>query len=142
MSEEENKAAIRRFIDGWNNRDWNAVLDTVGDNFFDHAAPPGVSPRKDGIVPGLEMFCAAFPDLHFTIESLIAEGDKVSGYGILTGTHKGPLMGIPPTGKSVRLESLDLVRMENGKQAEHWGLFDTMGMMVQLGVVPPPGQPG
>ena len=141
MSAEENKATIRRFIDGWNNRDWAAVLDTVNDNFVDHAALPGTSPGKDGIVPGLELFCRAFPDLHFTIENLIAEGDKLAGYGVLTGTNQGEMFGIPPTGKSIRVESLDLVRFENGKQSEHWGLFDQMGMMVQLGLVPPPGQP-
>ena len=88
------------------------------------------------------MLRTAFPDLHFEIEELVAEGDVVAGRLTMSGTHEGPLMGTPPTGRSVRQEHMHFVRFEDGKAVEHWGVRDDLVMMQQLGLMPDPGQPG
>jgi predicted ester cyclase len=87
------------------------------------------------------MLRTAFPDLRFEIEDLIAEGDTVAGRLTMNGTHTGPLMGMPPTGRKVRQAHMHFVRFRDGKAIEHWGVRDDMGMMRQMGVMPEPGQP-
>ena len=82
------------------------------------------------------MFFSAFPDLHSTIDQLIAEGDIVAGRMTTTGTHRGEFMGIPPTGKRVTFSEIHIVRIADGKAVEHWGNSDDLGMMQQLGVIP------
>jgi steroid delta-isomerase-like uncharacterized protein len=77
-------------------------------------------------------FRTAFPDALLTVEEMIAEGDKVVTWAIFTGTHKGPLEGIPPTGKRVQVIDIDLWRLENGKIVETRAHFDQLGMMAQL----------
>ena len=81
-------------------------------------------------------FLGAFPDLHVTVEDLIAEGDKIVGRVTLTGTHQGELMGIPATGKKVSFSEILIIRISNGKAVEQWEVADTMSMMQQLGVIP------
>ena len=88
------------------------------------------------------MSLTAFPDLHFTIEELIAEGDKVAGRYTARGTHKGELMGIPPTNNAISLTVSEIYRIADGKITEHWVILDALGMMQQLGVIPAPGQAG
>jgi predicted ester cyclase len=85
------------------------------------------------------MFKAGFPDLHATIEVTIAEDNRVATRGYITGTHQGPFMNIPPTGKSIKLPFIDLWCIENGKAVENWVQMDMLGLMQQLGVVPSPG---
>jgi predicted ester cyclase len=88
------------------------------------------------------MLRTAFPDLQFTIEELVAEGGTVAGRLTMSGTHEGPLMGTPPTGRFVRQDQMHLVRFRDGKAVEHWGVRDELGMMRQLGVIPESGQQG
>src|SRR5437879_13560144 len=84
------------------------------------------------------MLHAAFPDGRTTIDDIITEGDKVVVRGTMTGTHSAEFMGIPATGKAVTISGIDITRFENGLSAEHWGQWDVAGLMVQLGVAPPP----
>ena len=84
---------------------------------------------------------AASPDTRVTIEDLIAEGDKVVCRFTASGTHQGEFMGIPPTGKQFTIMEIRIYRITGWKIVECWGLFDEMGMMRQLGLVPPPDQP-
>jgi predicted ester cyclase len=86
------------------------------------------------------MLRTAFPDLHFEIEELVAEGDTVAGRLTMSGTHEGPLMGTPPTGRSVRQDHMHFVRFRDGKTVEHWGVRDDLGMMRQLGLITESGQ--
>jgi predicted ester cyclase len=88
------------------------------------------------------MLRTAFPDLRFEIEGLVAEGDTVAGRLTMSGTHEGPLMGTPPTERSVRQDHMHFVRFRDGKAVEHWGVRDDLGMMQQLGIMPEPGQAG
>jgi len=81
----------------------------------------------------------AFPDFQVTVEDVVAEGDKVARRVTLSGTHKGEYMGIPPTGKQMTMGVITIERIEGGKIAEQWGEADMLGLMQQLGVMPPPG---
>ena len=86
------------------------------------------------------MYVAAFPDLRMTPEDVLASGDKVVVRVRATGTHEGEFMGVPATGKSIDVQAIDIVRFEDdGLAHEHWGVFDAMTMMQQLGVVPSDG---
>ena len=80
----------------------------------------------------------AFPDTHFAIDDMFAEGDKVAVRYKVTGTHKGEYMGIPPTNKKVTIWAIEIDRIVGGKAAEGWLMFDTLSFMQQLGVIPAP----
>lgn len=108
-------------------------------NFVDHD-PGNPLPGFEGLRQLVSMYRSAFPDLRLTIEDEITEGDRVVTRFTGRGTHKGPLMGIPPTGKRVTITAIDILRFENGRIVEHWGNQDLLGMMQQLGVIPAPGQ--
>jgi predicted ester cyclase len=77
------------------------------------------------------MLRTAFPDLHFTIEELVAEGNIVAGRLTMSGTREGPLMGMSPTGRSLRQDHMHFARFREGKAVEHWGVRDDLGMMQQ-----------
>ena len=86
------------------------------------------------------MYLAAFPNLHFTFEDLIAEGDKVVVRETMSGTQQGELMGIPPTGKQFSVTGIEIYRFEGGKIVEHWLESDMLGLLQQLGALPSPAQ--
>ena len=83
-----------------------------------------------------EILLQAFPDIHATVEDLIEEGDKVVGRMVITGTHRGEYMGIPPTGKSVTYNEIFIFRFAGGRIAETWGVADVLAQMRQLGMLP------
>jgi steroid delta-isomerase-like uncharacterized protein len=78
----------------------------------------------------------AFPDLHITVEDLIAEDDKVVGRNTVTGTHRGEYMGLPPTGRTVAYDEIFIFRCAEGRIAETWGAVDVISQMKQLGLIP------
>ena len=88
----------------------------------------------------VSMYRNVFPDLNFTIEDQIAEGEKVGTRWVAYGTHQGELMGIAPTGKRVTVRAFTLQRFSGGKIAEDWAHYDALGMMRQIGAVPEPGE--
>jgi steroid delta-isomerase-like uncharacterized protein len=140
MSVEENKAIFRRIVEeGFNKGNLAIVDELVATNHVNHTDNVhGPEEYKQFIT----MYRTAFPDLHMTIEDQIAEGNKVVNRWTSRGTHKGDLMGIPPTGKQTTVMGMYVARIIGGKIVEEWGNFDALGMMQQLGVVPPPGQAG
>ena len=143
MSVEENKALFRRTYEELLNRgDLDVADELVAPEFINHEAPPGRDRGPESMRGLAAMLRTAFPDLHFEIEELVAEGDTVAGRLTMSGTHEGPLMGAPPTRRSVRHDHMHFVRFRDGKAVEHWGVRDDLGMMQQLGVIPEPGQPG
>jgi steroid delta-isomerase-like uncharacterized protein len=84
----------------------------------------------------------AFPDAHFTVEDIFAEGDKMAARWTMTATHQGELRGIPPTGKKVTVWAISIYRIVEGRIVEAWERYDTLGLMQQLGVISKPGQSG
>ncbi|MDQ5823153.1 MAG: ester cyclase [Chloroflexota bacterium] len=137
MSLEENKALVRRLIEeDLNLTNLTAANEIIAEDFFDHTNPPGMQHGLDGHKQIVALFSRSFPDLKWTINDMIAEGDKVAIRVSMEATHLGDFFGIPPTGNRVMVEGIHVLRCANGKIAEHWGNNDDMGLMRQLGVVP------
>ncbi len=113
------------------------VDELTADNYVDHEeALPGQPPGKEGARYFVEMMRAAFPDIHVkAIEPAVSAENMEACHVILTGTHRGEMAGIPATGKSVEFDTTDIIRVENGKVAEHWGTTDSLRLMQQLGAV-------
>ena len=137
MSTEQNKSAARNWIENG----WNAKNPDEFDNYFspelvNHGLPPNMPQGLEGTKMFASMFFSAFPDTHIHIDDLLAEGDRVVTRWSAHGTHRGELMGIPPTGKTVNMSGIAIDRFEGGKSVEHWEIFDQMGLMQQLGVIP------
>ncbi len=108
----------------------------MASDMVDHNPLPDQAPGREGMKNLMNMFLAAFPDMQSSIDLLVAEGDIVAGRMTTKGTHKGDLMGIPPTGKQVEFTEIHIVRIANGKAVEHWGNQDDSTLMQQLGVMP------
>ena len=144
MSVEGNKAEYTRFFDEVLNGRNLAVLDELNDpNFVDHAR---TDPRPElsdleAARESVAQLHRAFPDIKWSVEDMIAEGDRVVARWTAHGTHEGEFMGIPPTGKPVAFSGIEIVRLAGGKGVEHWELLDVMALMQQLGALPPPGGP-
>ncbi|MCK6581341.1 MAG: ester cyclase [Anaerolineae bacterium] len=134
---EQNKAILNRYMTAVNNHTVMDVLDLFADNFTDSSAPPGMPSGKEGFLAAHQVLETAFPDVRFTIDKVIAEGDKIGVVATGSGTNAGPFFGIPATGKTVTWWGVRLLRIENGKIAEAWGVFDQMGILQQMGVIPP-----
>jgi len=145
MSTESNKAIARRFLEEVFGQGKLAVADEiVSPDHVDHGpgALPGVPHGPEGSKMLVTGYRNAFPDIHFTIDEQIAEGDKVVTRWTGHATHKGELAGIPATGKSATVTGMGVDRIVNGKIVESWGIFDQFGMMQQLGVIPAASQAG
>lgn len=139
MSTEDNKAHVRRGFEAVNQKNL-AVFDELLD-------PDVVFHNASTTMQGLEaykqflsMYITAFPDLQFTVEDMIAEGDRVVARCTTRGTHQGTFMGIPPTGKQVKTTLIFIDRIVNGKGVEQWSNGDDLGLLQQLGVISAPGQ--
>ena len=98
---------------------------------------PGQPSGQEGVKFFVNGIRDAFPDIRpKTVEPTLVDGDLEAARVVLTGTHEGELMGVPPTGRTVEFESIDIIRVEDGKVAEHWGVTDTMTLMQQIGAIP------
>ncbi len=115
------------------------IGDYLTDDYVDHTLPPGVPTGVEGFTQMIAMFKGAFPDLRVTVDDMIAEGDKVVMRGTNSATHKGDLMGIPASGKPINFSEVHIVRLVDGKLAEHWAVEDQMTMMQQIGAIPEMG---
>ena len=137
--QEQNKAVIRRLVKELWNEGNAAVFDEVfAPNFVDHTAPPGSSPDREGLKQLVTVFGAAFSNTSTTVDQLIAEGDKVAWRWTFRGTHTGPFMGIPATGKVITLTGITIDRVVGDQIVERWNQADFAGMMQQLSVTPAP----
>jgi predicted ester cyclase len=143
VSTEENKAQFRRTYEEVLNRgDLSGVDELIAPTFLNHEAPPGRDRGPESMRGLANMLRTAFPDLHFEIEELVAEGDIVAARLTVSSTHKGSLMGTPPTIRWMRQTHMHFVRFRDRLAGEQWGVRDDLGMMQQLGVIPEPGQAG
>ena len=134
---DRNKAVIRRFVEEVQNKKDFAAYDELNDpEFVNLSAPPGVPADREGGKMFLGAFFNGFPDCEFTLDDMIAEGDAVVTKKTFTGTHSGEFGGIPPTGKRVTLQFVDIMRVRDGKIVEHWLSMDQLSFMQQLGVLP------
>ena len=135
----DHEATMRRLYELISTGDIDGFGDHVADDFVEHEETPGFEPSKEGVKQMFHMYRAAFPDLHMEAEDVLASGDKVVARVRATGTHQGEFMGMPATGKNVDVQVIDIMRFgEDGLVREHWGLFDALGMMQQLGAIAMP----
>ena len=139
---EENKTIARRWMEElWSQGNSDVAGEIIAANYAVH--DPG-TPGRVGGVEGekhtVTMYRTVFPDLRFTMEDVVGEGDRVVVRWTTRGTHRGELMGVPPTGKQVVVTGISILRIANGKIAEHKLNWDTLGMLQQLGIVPPTGE--
>ena len=140
MSIEENKIIVRRFFEVGSSRgDLDAANELLAPDFVLHVPLP-CSPGIRGIDEVVSACRAAFQDLYVTVEDMVAEKDMVAARFTARGVHKGDFMGLPPTGKPIAMTGMEIFRLENGKIAELWGEANLLGLMQQLGILPPMGQ--
>jgi steroid delta-isomerase-like uncharacterized protein len=142
---ENNKQLIIRFVEEL----WNQRKLEVAEDIFDNdchtfqlrsGVPNASSPRGPQIIKNhILEWLAGFPDLKFTIEQMIAEGDRVSTLLVMDGTHTGHWLGIPPNGKRINIRMMTIHRIRSGKIIEDWVIVESLGFFQQLGILPATG---
>ena len=133
------KALVRRNteeVQGGGNFD--VFEELFADDFVDHTTQPGTSPDKAGVRTLYTYLRAVFPDFHAEIHWQLADGDRVTTYKTYYGTHEGPFLGIAPTHRTVHFESVDVMRVQNGKITDHGGVGNLLSLMQQIGGWTPP----
>jgi steroid delta-isomerase-like uncharacterized protein len=140
MTTDTKKNIERIPLEVLNNGNFALLDEIVATDFVDRTTQPGVSPTREGFKQSLVALKKAFPDLHYTIDDSIESGDRIVHRLTASGTMKTDFMGIPATGKRATWTEVHIGRIANGRLAEHWGIVDQLGMLVQLGVVPAPGR--
>ena len=139
MAAEDNKAALRRFYEEvLNGNDLGAVDQLLATDAVDHTL------GSRGLEAYKQFFRTvhqAFPDMHVEVHDMIAAEDLVAARVTYSGTHDGEFVGVPATGRRVEVSGVDFLRMRDGKQVEHWGGVDMLGLLQQLGVMPGSGAP-
>jgi steroid delta-isomerase-like uncharacterized protein len=140
MSVDTNKDVVRRWIESWHTGKTGDVGEFISTGFVRHDPNMPEVRGIDGESALMEMYLAAFPDLRFTIEHLVAENDLVLARLTARGTHQGELLGTPPSGRQVTVAAMELYRLEDGKIAEQWVTMDSLGLLQQIGAIPAPSQ--
>jgi steroid delta-isomerase-like uncharacterized protein len=137
-STQQTKPIDRRFIEAINTGNLDRLAALLAPDFVDHNLPPGLPPGRAGVTQFFSAFRAAFPDLAYTVEDQITDGNmlvqRVSG----RGTMQGAFQGMPATGKQATWSEIHIIRLADGQYAEHWGSVDQLGMLQQLGVIATP----
>jgi steroid delta-isomerase-like uncharacterized protein len=134
------RALVRRFTDEvLNGHDLdNALTELVAEDFLEQNPLPGQGPGRAGLRDVLAGMNAAFPDIRWDVRDTLVEGDRVATLSFWSGTHQGQFMGIPPTGRTVTVEAWTLDRYTGGQLTESRIIMDVVGLLSQLGVLPPP----
>lgn len=139
MSADENKTLIRRLYEEGISKGNMSILDeSIAVDYIEHLFLPDLPPGLEGLKMFVQAFHVGFPDVHITVEDVIAEQDKAASRITIRGTHTDGFQGLPSTGKQVTLEALDHWRFSGGKVVEHWGGPNQFGLLHQLGLVSMP----
>jgi steroid delta-isomerase-like uncharacterized protein len=137
---QDNATTVRRFTEEVITQgDIDSAVQFVWDDVVELVPFPGQGPGLEGLKDVLRAMRAAFPDLIFSVQEQIAEGDKVASRFEWTGTHQGTFLGVPATGRSVRVWGIVIDRLEKGRIKDTRIIMDTLGLMMQLGALAPPG---
>ena len=133
MSTETAKAVVRRNTEEVQGHGKFDVFEELfADDFVDHTPQPNMTPDKDGARSLYRNLRAAFPDFHAEIHWQAADGELVTTYKTYFGTHQGAFLGIAPTGRKIHFETVDAMRVHNGKITEHWGVANLYSLIQQL----------
>jgi steroid delta-isomerase-like uncharacterized protein len=137
QSTEQNKNTVRDFIDGlFTDGNLGAVDTYLAEDFVNHDPPFGVSADREGMRQAGAMMRAGFPDWHSERHQLVAEADIVVERFTASGTQKGEVMGVAPTGRTISLPGINIFRLRDGRIVERWGRLDELGLLRQLGIAP------
>ncbi len=136
MSTDDNKNLNLRWIQAFNERDWQAETACRSLDFQAFVSGAKEPLNADAWAAFMSAFPTAFPDAQISVDASVAERDIVASRWTLTGTHRGEFQGVPPTGKAVTMVGIDFSRVVDGKIAEHWAQFDVIGVMQQIGAIP------
>ena len=138
---EQDKASLRRIpLEVLNEGKIDVIDEVIAADFEDHSPVSGFPATREGLRSFVRDFRSAVPDLKYTVNREISEGDTVVQCVTGSGTLKSEFMGMPATGKSATWQEIHIVRLTGGKAVEHWGLVDMVGIMQQLGVLPTQAQ--
>lgn len=137
MSTEENATIVRRYIEqAWNQGNVSIIDELMAPGYRRHVNGCPRPLTREGHKQRLLRIRRALPDVHLTIEDMIAGGDRVVSRLTLSGTQHETFMGIPPTGRRVTITGIDIARLAEGKIVEQWAEMDTLGLIQQLGALP------
>ncbi len=140
MTTETNKALTRQFMErAFNEGDLTIVDEALAPEGIDHQEPLGTN-FATHLKAVITMLRTAFPDLHFEIHDMLAEGELVAFRSTMTGTHRGPFQGLLPTGRQISVAHMHFVHIVNGKTSDLWHVWDIAGLMRQLGTAAAPRQ--
>lgn len=139
MSTTVNQAVFAEAIDNWNRGDLAAYMEIYDADVALHGFSPELPPGRDGARLFYDSLWAGFARPRLTIQDVIAEGDKLACRFLLEATHTGAFMGIPPTGKTIQVSGMTILRFEGGRCVERWNQADMLGWLQQLGAMPTPG---
>lgn len=127
-------AVIREYYDRvWHRHDTDAVHELFAEGYVNHAGTRGTLKGPDGILTNYRNTRSAFADGTFALEMLVTEGNKVTAFYTMTGTHTGPFMGIPATGRKVSVPGIGIYEVRDGQIQESWVVRDTLVLLKQLG---------
>ena len=136
---EANKAVYRRMVEEIVNQGkFEVVQEIFHPDYVDHVAPPGTTPGLAGVEEIFTMFRTGFPDVKFHIDQMVGEGNYVATLVHGEGTQTGQFIQFPPSGKHAVWRSVGFFRVEDGLIREHWGIPDLLGLLIQIGIIPPP----
>lgn len=136
MSIEDDKAVAAAVVERvMDQGDVAAIDDYYAAGYIEHdLLPPSIPPGREGMRQLMAVFRAAFPDLHYAVDDVVADGDKVVLRVTGSGTMHGPLFGLPATGRSASWSEIHISRLDGGKVVERWSVTDQLGMLQQLGL--------
>jgi steroid delta-isomerase-like uncharacterized protein len=141
MSTEATKAVVRRFAEEiLDEKRLDRADEIMAQGYVDHGAMPGQAPGLEGFKRKGAMWVAAVPDLVVRTKDLFAEGDRVAVRWTAEGTHRGTLLGFPPSGRRFQFGGTSIFRVAGGKVAEQWEAWDRLSLLQQLGIIPATGQ--
>lgn len=131
------KEVIEKVYKAFETGNTSGLENYVTSNMKEHNPAPtikskGIQTLKDQI----EFYHTAFPDLKIKIKEIFGDGEKVAVYATYSGTNKGEMMGMPATNKKTSIDGIEIVKFENEKMSEHWGIYDNLEMYKQLGLMP------
>ena len=136
----KNKASMTKVMDAFNSGNMDGLENYVAADMIEHQQDPMIKTTGlQGLKDAISMYRAAFPDMKFTSLEMVAEGDLVINHINMKGNNTGPMGEMPASNKLMDVNGVDVVGFENGKGVEHWGYWEEMKMMTQLGMMPPPG---
>jgi steroid delta-isomerase-like uncharacterized protein len=136
MSKEMNQATLGKFAEAVNTGNFDLFNQAVAPDSIDHDPADGQVPGPEGYRMFFSGMRTAFPDMQVTPETIVQDDDSIAFAYTLTGTHNGPLMGIPPTGRKVKIRGMQISKFKDGKMVERWGSSDELTLLKQIGAFP------